>query len=72
MEFRVFDVQVAPLKEQVEAEAAEEQQQQEALVRSEMRKLNYFINKLLVNDFCVLEYSKLKMSVCDLYIFYLT
>ena len=61
VDFRVFDGQVAPPEEQVEAAVAEEQQQQEALVGIEMRKLNHFINKPFANGFCVLEYSKLKM-----------
>ena len=61
VDFRVFDCQVAPSEEQVEAAVAEEQQQQEALVGIEMRKLNYFINKPVANGFCVLKYSKLKM-----------
>ena len=57
----MFDGQVAPPEEQIEAAAAEEQQLQEALVGIEMRKLNHFINKPLANGVCVLEYSKLKM-----------
>ena len=61
VDFRVFDGQVAPPEEQVEAAVANEQQQQEELVRIEMRKLNHFINKPFANGFCVLEYSKLKM-----------
>ena len=44
VDFRVFDGQLAPLEEQVEAAVAEEQQQQKALVGIEMRKLNHFIN----------------------------
>ena len=63
VDFRVFDGQVAPPEEQVEAAIAEEQQLHEALVEIEMRKLNHFINKPLANGFCVLEYSKLKMYV---------
>ena len=63
VDFRVFDGQVAPPEEQVEAAAAEKQQLQEALVEIEMGKLNHFINKPFVNGFCVLEYSKLKMYV---------
>ena len=58
---RVFDPPVALPVEKVEAAEAEEQQQQEALVGNEMRKLNHFINKPFANGFCVLEYSKLKM-----------
>ena len=61
VDFRVFDCQVAPPEEQVEAPVAEEKQQQEALVGIEMRKLNHFINKPFANGFCVLEYSKLQM-----------
>ena len=61
VDFRVFYGQVAPPEEQVEGAVAEEQQQQEALVWIEMRKLNHFINKPFANGFCVLEYSKLKM-----------
>ena len=61
VDFRVFDGQIAPPVEQVEAAVAEEQHQQEALIGIEMRKLNHFINKPFANGFCVLEYSKLKM-----------
>ena len=61
VDFRVFDGQLAPHEEQVEAAVAEEQQHQKALVGIEMRKLNHFINKQFANGFCVLEYSKLKM-----------
>ena len=61
VDFRVFDGRVAQPKEQVEAAAIENQQQQEALVGIEMRKLNHFINKPFANGFCVLEFSKLKM-----------
>ena len=65
VDFRVLDGQVAPLTEQVEAAVAEKQQQQEALVGIEMRKLNHFINKPFTNGICVLEYSKLKMyKIC--------
>ena len=53
--FCVFDGQVAPTEEQVETAAAEEQQQHEALVGIEMRKLNIFINKPFANGLCVLE-----------------
>ena len=70
MDFRVFDGQVAPPEEQVEAAVAEEQQLQEALVEIEMRKLNHFINKWFANGFCVLEYSKLKMFVTYLPLFW--
>ena len=61
VDFRVFDGQMAQQEEQVEAAVADEQQQQEALVGIEMRKLNHFINKPFANGFRVLEYSKLKM-----------
>ena len=61
VDFRVFDGHVAPPDEPIETAVAEEQQQQEALVGIEMRKLNPFINKPFANGFCVLEYSKLKM-----------
>ena len=61
VDFRVFDGQLAPPEEQVEAAVAEEQQQKEALVGIQNRKLNHFINKPFANGFCVLEYSKLKM-----------
>ena len=60
VDIRVFDGQLAPQEEQVEAAVADEQQHQKALVRIEMRKLNHFINKPFANGFCVLEYSKLK------------
>ena len=60
VDFRVFDGQVAPTEKQAEGATAEEQQE-EALVGIEMRKLNHFINKPFANGFCVLEYSKLKM-----------
>ena len=42
VDFRVFDGQVAPLEEQVEAAVAEDQPKQEALVGIEIRKLNHF------------------------------
>ena len=45
VDFRVFDGQVAPPEEQVEAAGAADQQLQEALVGIEMRKLNHVINK---------------------------
>ena len=61
VDFLVFDGQLVPPEKQVEVAVAEEQQQQEALVGIEMRKLNHFINKLFANGFCVLKYSKLKM-----------
>ena len=63
VDFLVFDGHVAPPEEQVEAAAAEEQRQQDALVGIEMRKLNHFINKPLANGSCVLEYSMLKIYV---------
>ena len=69
VDFRVFDGQVAQPEEQIEAVAAEEQQQEEALVGIEMRKLNHFINKPFANGFCVLEYSKLNMYVTYLPLF---
>ena len=69
VDFRVFDGQVTPPEKQVEAAVALEQQRQEALVGIEIRKLNHFINKPFVNDFCVLEYSKLKMYVTYLPLF---
>ena len=69
VDFRVFDGQVAPPEEQVEAAVAEEQQLQEALVGIEMRKLNHFITKPFANGFCVLEYSKVKMYVTYLVLF---
>ena len=69
VDFRVFDGQVAQPEEQVESAAGEEQQQQEALVGIEMRKLNHFINMPFANGFCVLEYSKLNMYVTYLPLF---
>ena len=63
VDFRVFDGQVALPEEQVEAAAVENQQQQEALVGTEMRKLNHFINKPFANGFFLLKYSKLKMYI---------
>ena len=69
VDFHVCDGQVAQPEDQVEAAVAEEQQQQEALVGTEMRKLNHFINKPFANGFCVLEYSKLKMYAIYLYLF---
>ena len=61
VDFRVFDGQLAPQEEQVDAAVTEEQQHQPALVGIKMRKLNHFINKPFANGFCVLEYNKLKM-----------
>ena len=61
VDFRGFDGQLAQPEEQVEAAAIENQQQQEALVGIQMRKLNHFINKPFANGFCVLKFSKLKM-----------
>ena len=45
VDFRVLDGHIARSEEQVESAAGEKQQQQEALVGIEMRKLNHFINK---------------------------
>ena len=67
MDFRVFDGQVPPPEEQVEAAVADKQHQQEALEGIEMRKLNHFINKPFANGFCVVKYSKLKMYKISLY-----
>ena len=61
--FSVFDGQVAPPEQQVEAFVAEKQQLQNALVGIEIRKLNHFINKPFTNGFCVFKDSKLKMYV---------
>ena len=69
VDFRVFDGQVVQPEKQVEAAATEEQQQQEALVEIEMRKLNHYINKPFANGFCLLEYSKLKMYGTTLHLF---
>ena len=55
-------------EEHVQGAVAKEQQQQ-ALVGIEMRKLNHFIYKPFANCFCVLEYSKLKMYETYLYLF---
>ena len=63
VDFRVLDGQVARPEDQVESSAGEQQQQQEALVGIEMRKLNHFINRQFAKGFCVLEHSKLKMYV---------
>ena len=60
VDFRIFDGQVAPPEDQVEAAIAKQQQQQETLVGIEMRKINYFINLLFANCLCVLIYNKLK------------
>ena len=65
----MFDGQVAPPEEQVEAMAAEDQQLQKALMGIQMRKINHNINKPFANGFCVLEYSKLKMKVTYLPLF---
>ena len=48
---RVFDGQLAPPEKQVDAASAKKQQQQEALVRIEMRLLNHFIKKPFNNGF---------------------
>ena len=69
VDIRVFDGQVVPPEEQVEATAAEKHQLQEALVGIEIRRLNHFINKPFANGFCVLKYSKLKMYVTYLPLF---
>ena len=61
VDFRVFDKHVATPEKQVEAAAAEEQRHQKVLVRIQMRRINYLINKPFANCFCVHEYSKLKM-----------
>ena len=63
VDFRVFDGHVTPPEEQVEAAAAVEQWQKEALVGILMWKLNHFINKPFANGVCLLKYSKLKMYV---------
>ena len=52
--FRVFDGNVK--QHHIEME-----EQEEALVGIEMRKLNHFINNPFANGFCVLEWSKLIM-----------
>ena len=69
VDFRVLYDQVAPPEEQVKAAAAEEQQLQKALVRTDMQQLNHFINKTFANNLCVLEYSKLTMYVTYLPLF---
>ena len=66
LDVRVFDGRVALPDKEIEVAAAEEQQQQEALVGIDMRKLNHLITKPFANGFCVLKYSKLKMY--ELYI----
>ena len=63
VDLRVFNGQMAPPEQKVESAVAEGQQRNEALVGIEMRRINHFINKLFVNGFCVLEYSKLKRYV---------
>ena len=63
VDYRVLDCLLAPLNEQVENSAAEEQRQQNALMGIKIQKLNYLINKPFANSFCVLEYSKLKLFV---------
>ena len=45
----------------MELPVADEQQQQNALMGIEMRRLNNFINKPFAHGFCVLVNSKLKM-----------
>ena len=69
VDFRVFDAQVAPPEEQVEAAVNEQQQRQEALVGIVMRRLNHFISKPFANGSCVFEYSKLKIYVTYLPLF---
>ena len=69
VDFHVFNFQVAPPKEQVEAAVAEEQQRQKTLVGIEIRKLNHSITKPFTNGYCVLEYSKLKLYVTYLLLF---
>ena len=59
---------MAPPEEQVKTADAEKQQQEEALVEIEMRKLNHFINKPFANGFCGLDYSKLKMYINCLFL----
>ena len=54
VDFRVFDGDIKQQPNEIE-------EQHQALVGIEMRKLNHFINKPLANGFCVLEWSKLKM-----------
>ena len=53
--FRVFDGKMAV----PENEAA--MQQHKKLIMSDMRQLNYFINKPFANGCCMLVYSRLKM-----------
>ena len=70
VDFRVFDGQLAPQEEQVEAAVADKPAQQNALMEIEMQKLNYIINTPFANGFCVLEYNKLKMYyICLLLVF---
>ena len=54
VDFRVFDGNV-------NRQLNEKDEQNEALIGIEMRKLNHFSNKSFANGFCVLEWSKLKM-----------
>ena len=61
VDFRVFDLHVAPPDKQIKTAVGEEEQQQGELVGIEMRKLNHSIKKSFANGFCDLEYSKLKM-----------
>ena len=51
VDFRVFDNQVTPPEEQVEAAVAEEHKLQKALLGIEMRQLNHFIIKPFANGF---------------------
>ena len=62
VDLRKFDGQVSPPEKLVEAAVVKVQQQQTALVRIELRKLNHFINRPFAKSFCLLEYNKLKMS----------
>ena len=61
VDFRLFDGQLAHPTEQLETAASKEQQQQEALLKIDMRKLIHFINKPFANGFCVLDYITLQM-----------
>ena len=61
VDFRVFDCDLKQLPNEIE-------EQHQALVGIEMRKLNHFINKPFANGFCVLEWSKLKMYATILFI----
>ena len=54
VDFRVFDGNV-------KQHFTGMKEQDKALIRIEMRKLNHFINKPFANGYCVLEWSKLKI-----------